>query len=147
MFGGMAKWVDQIDDVARIPEYISRAFHVATSGRPGPVVLALPEDMLEERATVADCPPYRRSGACPDAGDMAAIVTNGWHLVASHPHGGGERPARLFAKPDDYFELSDVADRCAAVADELEQALEPVWRGAIPEAYARPLPIEATTPS
>jgi hypothetical protein len=82
-----------------------------------------------------------------DAGDMAAFVTNGWHLVASRPNGAGERPARLFAKPDDYFELSDVADRCAAVADELEQALEPVWRGAIPEAYARPLSIEATTPS
>lgn len=74
MFGGMAKWVDQIDDVARIPEYISRAFHVATSGRPGPVVLALPEDMLEEKAIVADCPPYRRSGAGPDAGDMAALA-------------------------------------------------------------------------
>lgn len=80
-----------------------------------------------------------------DAGDMAAIVTDGWHLVASRPHGGGERPARLFAKPDDYFELSDVADRCAAVADELEQALEPVWRGAIPEAYARPLSLDATS--
>jgi hypothetical protein len=80
-----------------------------------------------------------------DAGEQAAIVTDGWHLVASRPHGGGERSARLFAKPDDYFELSDVADRCAAVADELERALEPVWRGAIPEAYARPLSIDATT--
>ena len=41
MFGEMAKWVAQIDDVTRIPEYISRAWHVAVSGRPGPVVLAL----------------------------------------------------------------------------------------------------------
>ncbi|MBN3772738.1 thiamine pyrophosphate-binding protein, partial [Burkholderia sp. Se-20378] len=48
MFGQMAKWVAQIDDPRRIPEYLSHAFHVATSGRPGPVVLALPEDVLSE---------------------------------------------------------------------------------------------------
>lgn len=54
MFGEMAKWVAQIDQVERIPEYISRAFHVAQSGRPGPVVLALPEDMLSSMVTVAD---------------------------------------------------------------------------------------------
>ena len=46
MFGGMAKWAAQIEDAARIPEYVFRAFQTATSGRPGPVVLALPEDML-----------------------------------------------------------------------------------------------------
>lgn len=73
MFGGIAKWVDQIDDVSRIPEYINRAFHVATSGRPGPVVLALPEDMLEEAAVVSDCPPYRRARSCPDASDLTAL--------------------------------------------------------------------------
>jgi len=54
MFGGLAKWATEIDDTARIPEYVSRAFHVALSGRPGPVVLALPEDMLSARAEVAD---------------------------------------------------------------------------------------------
>ncbi|WP_292293528.1 thiamine pyrophosphate-dependent enzyme [Marivita sp.] len=46
MFGQMAKWVAQIDDAARLQEYVSRAFRTAMSGRPGPVVLALPEDML-----------------------------------------------------------------------------------------------------
>ena len=56
MFGQMAKWVAQIDDPRRIPEYLSHAFHVATSGRPGPVVLALPEDVLSKRA--------RRSRSC-----------------------------------------------------------------------------------
>ncbi len=46
VFGGLAKWVAEIDQTARIPEYVARAFRVATTGRPGPVVLALPEDML-----------------------------------------------------------------------------------------------------
>ena len=56
MFGPLAKWVAEIDRTDRIPEYISRAFHVAVSGRPGPVVLALPEDMLSATADVADAP-------------------------------------------------------------------------------------------
>lgn len=55
-FGGLAKWVAEVDDTARLPEYISRAFHVAQSGRPGPVVLAVPEDVLSAEADVADIP-------------------------------------------------------------------------------------------
>lgn len=77
MFGQVAKWADQIDDVRRIPEYVSRAFHVAISGRPGPVVLALPEDMLAEMAVVADSPRYRRFAMppAPEAmADMAAML-------------------------------------------------------------------------
>lgn len=58
MFGQMAKWVAQIDRADRIPEYIAHAFQTATSGRQGPVVLALPEDMLTEEATVADTAAY-----------------------------------------------------------------------------------------
>ena len=53
-FAPLAKWVAEIDDTARIPEYVSRAFHVATAGRPGPVVLALPEDMLSALADTPD---------------------------------------------------------------------------------------------
>ncbi len=53
MFGGMAKWVAEIDSADRVPEMISRAFHTAMAGRPGPVVLVLPEDMLVETADVA----------------------------------------------------------------------------------------------
>src|SRR5574338_1710845 len=56
MYGQMAKWVAQIDRVERIPEYVSRAFHTAMAGRPGPVVLALPEDTLYGEAAVADVP-------------------------------------------------------------------------------------------
>jgi acetolactate synthase-1/2/3 large subunit len=54
MFGSVAKWAAQIDRAERIPEYVARAFRVAQSGRPGPVVLALPEDMLAAKAEVAD---------------------------------------------------------------------------------------------
>jgi acetolactate synthase-1/2/3 large subunit len=70
MFGPLAKWVAQIDQADRIPEYLSRAFHVATSGRPGPVVLALPEDMLTDTATVADAAPYLAVQPGIDPGDL-----------------------------------------------------------------------------
>ncbi|SMX30771.1 thiamine pyrophosphate-binding protein [Actibacterium lipolyticum] len=53
-FGPLAKWATEVDDTDRLPEYISRAFHVATSGRPGPVVLALPEDMLSAFSDTPD---------------------------------------------------------------------------------------------
>lgn len=58
MYAPMSKWVAQIDRADRIPEYIARAFQVATSGRPGPVVLALPEDCLSAVASVADTAHY-----------------------------------------------------------------------------------------
>lgn len=74
MFGHIAKWVDQVDDARRLPEYISRAFHVATSGRPGPVVLALPEDMLTDLVAVADAPRYRRSAAAPTPEAMDGLA-------------------------------------------------------------------------
>jgi acetolactate synthase-1/2/3 large subunit len=65
MFGPMAKWVAQIDRADRIPEYIAHAFQVATSGRPGPVVLALPEDCLSAMAQVADTLAYTEVQASP----------------------------------------------------------------------------------
>jgi len=73
MFGQMAKWVAQIDRADRIPEYLSHAFHCAVSGRPGPVVLALPEDMLTAMASVADPGPYQVVQASPNPADMARM--------------------------------------------------------------------------
>ena len=70
MFGQMAKWVAQIDRADRIPEYISHAFHIAISGRPGPVVLSLPEDMLVSQAVATDAQPYARVKAHPGMADM-----------------------------------------------------------------------------
>ena len=74
IFGQAAKWATEIDDAARIPEIVSRAFHVATSGRPGPVVIALPEDMLVEMATVPDAPRYTPVDCGPTPAQMAALA-------------------------------------------------------------------------
>ena len=73
MYGPMAKWVAQIDRADRVPEYLNRAFHTAVSGRPGPVVLALPEDMLTDTAVVADTARYKRVAAHPGDGDMRKL--------------------------------------------------------------------------
>ncbi len=73
MFAPLAKWAAQIENAERIPEYLGRAFHTATSGRPGPVVLALPEDMLTDRVTVADTRPYVPVVTHPGAEDMAIL--------------------------------------------------------------------------
>ena len=70
MYGQMTKWVAQIDRPERVPEMVSHAFHLAVSGRPGPVVLALPEDMQSASATVADTARYQRVAAHPGADDM-----------------------------------------------------------------------------
>jgi len=75
MYGQMAKWVAQIDRAERIPEYMARAFQVATSGRPGPVVLALPEDMLVARAEVADTRRYYPTQGAPSAAQIDGLRT------------------------------------------------------------------------
>ncbi len=74
VFGPMVKWATEIDDAARVPEIIARAFAVATSGRPGPVVIALPEDMLRDAVTVPDAKPYQPAPAKPAAADVQTVV-------------------------------------------------------------------------
>jgi acetolactate synthase-1/2/3 large subunit len=73
VFGSVAKWVTEIDDPARIPELVSRAFYTATSGRPGPVVIALPEDMLTERVNVPDAPPFTPVETAPGTPQMQEL--------------------------------------------------------------------------
>jgi acetolactate synthase I/II/III large subunit len=75
MFGPLAKWVAQVDQVERIPELIARAFRTATSGRPGPVVLALPEDVLAETADVPDASPFAAAQAAPGAAELEQART------------------------------------------------------------------------
>jgi acetolactate synthase-1/2/3 large subunit len=70
MFGEMAKWVSVAADAAALPELVAHAFHTATSGRPGPVVIALPEDVQLDEADVADADPYRAVRAAPSAVDV-----------------------------------------------------------------------------
>ncbi|HKP67188.1 MAG TPA: thiamine pyrophosphate-binding protein [Casimicrobiaceae bacterium] len=74
MYGSVAKWAAQIDRANRIPEYIAHAYRLAMSGRPGPVVLALPEDMLTSTADVADAPYVEAIAATPSAGDVQSAV-------------------------------------------------------------------------
>lgn len=78
MFGGIAKWVAEIDHADRVPEFISRAYHVATSGRPGPVVLALPEDMLVETADVTQPAAWTQTETYPGLTQMADLQKRLW---------------------------------------------------------------------
>jgi acetolactate synthase-1/2/3 large subunit len=78
VFGTMAKWVTEIDQPERIPELVSRAFHTATNGRPGPVVVALPEDMLTERVAVDDALPFLPVESWPGQTDMAQLQKLIW---------------------------------------------------------------------
>jgi acetolactate synthase-1/2/3 large subunit len=73
MYAPFAKWVAQIEDPGRIPEFVARAFQTATSGRPGPVVLVLPEDMLREPTAASDVARYRPVQAHPAPADMQRL--------------------------------------------------------------------------
>ena len=73
MFDSLAKWVAEINEVDRIPELVHRAFRVAASGRPGPVVLVLPEDMLEDRTDAIDCPPAPLAHPHPGSDELTAL--------------------------------------------------------------------------
>jgi len=73
VFPQMAKWVAEIDDPSRIPEYVNRAYRTATAGRAGPVVLVLPEDVLTAETDVLDLPPARRTRVSPSPDDMAKV--------------------------------------------------------------------------
>src|SRR3954470_5750516 len=73
MFGRLAKWVFEIDRPERIPELVARAFATAVAGRPGPVVLSLPEDVLSGLTDAADAQPAPRVAASPGAAEMARM--------------------------------------------------------------------------
>jgi acetolactate synthase-1/2/3 large subunit len=98
MFAPLAKWVGRIEDPARIPEYVARAYSTAMAGRPGPVVLVLPEDMLRDEVQTVDrpksYPPVQPAcamamttlmGLLKDAAAPVAIVGGaGWDAGAAH---------------------------------------------------------------
>jgi acetolactate synthase-1/2/3 large subunit len=98
MFEPLAKWVGRIEDARRIPEYVARAYSTAMAGRPGPVVLVLPEDMLRDEAEAVDrhkvYPPVQPAcamamttlmGLLRDAAAPVAIVGGaGWDAASAH---------------------------------------------------------------
>jgi acetolactate synthase I/II/III large subunit len=71
VFGSMTKWTSEIDDARRVPELVSRAFYAATAGRPGPVVLGLPRDMLDEKVDVVDAPACAPVEIAPGEAEVA----------------------------------------------------------------------------
>lgn len=105
VFGSMAKWAADIDDPARIPEFVNRAFHLATSGRPGPVVLGLPEDMLSQMSEAVIPAPFEAISAAPKAEGLKQI-----HVLLS----GAKRPLVIIGGAGwDDESISDIESFCA----------------------------------
>lgn len=109
MFGGIAKWVAEIDHAERVPEFLSRAYHVATSGRPGPVVLALPEDVLVETAEVEQPPAWQQIETHPGLAQMADLQKRLWAAKRPLAILGGSRwseeAVATFARFSERFDL------------------------------------------
>ena len=130
MFGPMAKWVAQIDRAERIPEFLSRAFHVAVSGRPGPVVLALPEDMLLSRVMVEDAPRYARVKAHPGNDDVAHLRS--MLAAAARPLvilGGGDWDATACADIRRFIEANNLPAACSFRRQDLLDNRHPNYCG------------------
>jgi acetolactate synthase-1/2/3 large subunit len=109
MFGGIAKWVAEIDDARRIPEFVHRAMMTASSGRPGPVVLALPEDMLTQRVEAAPGRPFSPAQAFPDPASIDTMLA--WLEAAERPLvvlGGGGWTAQGIADMRRFVERSSL---------------------------------------
>jgi len=114
MYGSSVKWVAQIDRADRVPEYVARAFRVAQSGRPGPVVLALPEDMLVASASVDDAarvgPTIVYPGSEAIAGLRARLEQARQPLVLVGGSGWSERACADLAR---FVAANDLPIACA----------------------------------
>ena len=109
MLGPLTKWVAEIPSADRVPEFVSRAFHTAVSGRPGPVALALPEDMLTELMAASDSKPYQRVESAPRAEDLARLT----EILSSAERplavlGGGGWTAKACADVQRFLEVCHV---------------------------------------
>jgi acetolactate synthase-1/2/3 large subunit len=91
LLGEVAKWVEEIDRADRIPEFLSRAFFEATSGRPGPVVLALPEDLLREATAATNPRPWAQVETHPGLAQMAELQKMLWAAKRPFVILGGSR--------------------------------------------------------
>ncbi len=115
VFGSMCKWVTEIDDPARVPELVSRAFYTAANGRPGPVVVSLPEDMLTERVAVDDAPAFSPVETAPGPAEMAKLAQLLGAARAADVHyrrqplvAGGVRPSRALCEKISVAGVHDV---------------------------------------
>ncbi|MBL0420956.1 thiamine pyrophosphate-binding protein [Ramlibacter sp. AW1] len=130
MFAPLAKWATEIDDPLRIPEILARAFQCATSGRPGPVVISLPEDVLAQACTAADTLPYRPVSSAPSAADAAAI---GEELSrAERPMvivGGGNWSAQACADLSAFAHAWNLPVACAFRRQDLFDNRDPLYAG------------------
>ena len=108
-FGSVAKWVAEIDSADRVPEMVSRAFYEATSGRPGPVVLVLPEDMLVETAERVAANPWEQVETHPGLNQMWDLQKRLWAAERPLAILGGsrwsEKAVRQFSRFADRFNL------------------------------------------
>jgi acetolactate synthase-1/2/3 large subunit len=132
MYGQMAKWVAQIDRPERVPEMISHAFHLAVSGRPGPVVLALPEDMQVATATVPDTARYQRVAAHPGSADMNKLRE--MLAAAKRPFvmlGGGGWNAKACEDIRAFIETNNLPTACAYRCQDLLDNRSPNYLGDI----------------
>ncbi len=130
MFGQMAKWVAQIDRVERIPEYIARAYQTATSGRPGPVVLALPEDMLTQEAAVPQLAAYQRVLSWPGDADIERL--SGMLAAAERPFaliGGSGWTPQACAQIQQFAERFALPVGCAFRGQDLFDNRHPNYAG------------------
>jgi acetolactate synthase-1/2/3 large subunit len=140
MFGHTTKWSAQINDPSRIPEYVSRAFHLATSGRPGPIVLGLPEDMLTERSGVADAARFHRAQAVAAPGDMAALRER--LAKAERPFmvvGGGTWTAAAAADIRAFAEANNLPTIASFRCQDIVGNDSPIYAGELGTSTAKPL--------
>ncbi len=143
LFGSVAKWATQIENAAQIPEIIHRAFHIAMQGRPGPVVIALPEDMLVETAKAADAPRAAATPIWPGLAQMAELQKALWNAERPIAILGGagwtERASAALARFAERFDMPVVGSfrRASAFDGEHDSYAGEIGLSANPKLKAR----------
>jgi len=126
MFGSTTKWATEIESAAQIPEVVQRAYHLAMQGRPGPVVIALPEDVLTEAAAVVDAPRAEAAPIWPGLTQMAELQKRLWAaerpIVIVGGPGWTEKATASVLRFAERFELPVVAQFRRASALDGEHA-------------------------
>ena len=140
MYGQLAKWVGQIESADRVPEYVSRAFHIAASGRPGPVVLALPEDMLRDLSDATVPGPHHPAKAHPGADDLSRLR----EMLAGAERplmlvGGGDWTDRSAADIQAFAEASGLPTACSFRRFDVVDNRSPVYVGDLGTGAAKDL--------